>query len=134
MKKFLLVLAITFVSFSLLAKPYFSEYRGHGWIIYFRGEVTEATEADVKILQTKYLEAMHPINGYVNDEETIEERSYKWQLSKLGVTVTKIHDNPHVPSENTYPPEHPAQHNLSPPFYSGSPEPLGSPPPPGPVP
>lgn len=104
MKKNLSTLALILFTCALFAKtdlvPYYTEHRANGWIIYFSGKIEADKMGDVKILQNQYLE------GFDHQEK----RSYEWQLSKLGIKITVVPDNEHVPSEQTYPYNHPPHH------------------------
>ena len=81
----------------LAAQSFLSEYRGHGYVVIFQGDIKEGDEDEVRSLQTQYLESMiHP--HYRNRLHNLST-----QLGKFGVKVKTIEDNPYIDSENAVP-------------------------------
>jgi hypothetical protein len=90
MQKFTLSFILFLISFPLLAKPYFAEYREEGRIIVFHGNIEEKNEPRVRLLQTQYLESLKVFS---------RKTQFEAALNRLGVTVEEIRDEPSISSE-----------------------------------
>ncbi len=95
MKKILILLLL--IASPLAAKSYLSEYRGHGYIVIFQGDIKEGNEDEVRSLQTQYLESM------LNPRHRDRNYNLGVKLGKLGVKVSKIKDDPYIDLENATP-------------------------------
>lgn len=92
--KSLFTLILLCVTYTLSAEPYYSEYRGNGYVISFRGEIRNEDEPLVRNYQTKYLESL---------PYYVQRRNIEMELNKLGVSIEMIKDNPYIHSEKAYP-------------------------------
>lgn len=95
MKKLLVVFLL--ITSPLAAKSYLSEYRGHGKVIIFHGDIKDDQEDEARSLQTRYLESLgdplHPNRAH----------NFQVELSRLGVKISIIEDNPYIQSEDATP-------------------------------
>jgi len=98
MKKLVLLLGLTLLASSLLARPYLARYVGEERVIIFEGTIKDEDEPKVVLLQTQYLESL-----YIHPNRL---HNYEIELHKLGVTVTKMARDPYKTgdAEPYYPP------------------------------
>src|SRR5262245_57674931 len=105
MKKILFALCLTIASVPLTAKPYLYQYRGHGRILIFRGDIDDKNQSRVYALQTKYLESLKYEKSSIYPYYRLRgNANYRTQLRRLGIQIEDISDNPYIRSENAYTP------------------------------
>src|ERR1700733_12503446 len=88
MKKILLSLGLILCHLTLSAKPYFSEYHEHGFIIVFHGDVSEQNILNIKVLERKYVEEMISL--------TYKEADVRTELENMGVMISIIKHDPNT--------------------------------------